>query len=181
VVAGLNVTGWVDLAGHFSNLGTSLKVLVKSRLRMLRGEMRRSGEPQITDFRGPNVRNLKVSQTRLPPDRVADLLAEYTAGTPVKVLAKRYGIARQTVSEHARRAGVLHTRVEFTDEMLARVIAMCESGMSLQRIADELPVGSKRVREALAGAGVEIRARKGGRPRLFAPPRPVPCGLPGRL
>lgn len=92
----------MDLLRQFSNLGTSLKILVKSRLKMLQGEIHRSSEPQIIDFRGPNIRNLTVSQTRLGPEQVSALLAEYTAGIPVRTLAKRYGIARQTVSEHAK-------------------------------------------------------------------------------
>ena len=89
------------------------------------------------------------------------MLAEYTAGTPVNALANRYGISRDTVSDHARRAGVTSTPVEFTGDVLARAVAMYESGMGLERIASQLRSSSRRVRAALTGAGVQIRVRHG--------------------
>ena len=91
------------------------------------------------------------------------MLAEYTAGTPVKALAKRYGISRKTVAEHARRAGVLHTPLEITGDVLAQTVAMYEAGMGLERIASQLRTSPQRVRDALTGAGVKIRAQQGGR------------------
>jgi transposase-like protein len=154
----------VDLRGHFSNLGTSLKVLVRARSKMLKGEIRRSKSSEVRDLRGLVVRNLKVSQTRLTPDEVTKLVEEYVAGTPVKTLSQRYGVARQTVSEHARRAGVVRKPLEFTDAMVAQAVALYGSGVSLERISEKLGVGPQRVRDTLVRTGVKIRApRNSGR------------------
>ena len=83
-------------------------MLAKARLRMLRGELKRAGEPEITDFRGPIRRNSQKCQTPLAPDKAAELVAQYVAGESVKTLAERFGIPRQTVCHYAKpQPGVL--------------------------------------------------------------------------
>ena len=152
----------VDLLGQFSNLAPDLKALVKARSRLLKGELRRSEEPVITDFRGPSRRNWQKCQTPLAPEKVADLVAEYDAGTPVKVLVERYGIPRQTVCRHVQRAGVVRRPKPFNDDDVASMVAMYEAGLGLERIGARVSASPMRVRRALVGAGVEIRPQQGG-------------------
>jgi len=99
-----------------------------------------------------------LSQTILAPKQVAQLVTEYADGTPVKVLAERYRVARQTVSEHARRAG-LNRRPKVLDEAgVAQIMSLYGSGLGIDRIGEQVGVGPVRVRETLVGAGVEIRS-----------------------
>jgi len=125
---------------------------------MLRGESNRPSGPQITDFRGPNRRKVENPQTLLAPEQVTQLVAEYTDGTPVKVLANRYGIARQTVSEHARRAGAIRRPKVLDEAGVAHIVSLYESGLGIDRIGERVGVGPVRVRETLVGAGVQIRS-----------------------
>jgi hypothetical protein len=147
-----------------------LKPLVKGLSRMRRDELKRSEAARITDFRGPNVRDLKVSQTRLAPAQVLELLAEYVAGVPVRVLADRYGVARQTVTEHARRANIVVGAKVFSDAEVAEIVAAYRSGEGMGSLGRRHHVNSVRVREVLVEAGMPIRRQRGGRP--LGEPRP---------
>jgi len=60
--AGFIYGGLVDLSGQFSNLTSGLKELVKARSQMLKKQLPRSEEPEITASRGqirPNWEKVK--------------------------------------------------------------------------------------------------------------------------
>ena len=99
------------------------------------------------------------------------MLELYVAGTPVKTLTQRFGIPRQTIFRHARRAGVVRQPRSFSDAEVAEVVAMYESGLGLDRIGARVGASPMRVRRLLTGAGVQIRAQQGGRPSGARPGR----------
>jgi len=51
-------------------------------------------------------RSSRQVQRRLSPNKIAQLVADYQAGTGTEKLALDYGISRDTVSKHIKRAGV---------------------------------------------------------------------------
>ena len=130
---------------------------------MLKGESRRCGSPEITDFRGPNRRRIENPQTRITPTQSAELIAEYKAGASLRALAKQFGVHRNTAAEHVRRAGVGRERAQFTEAVVAQIVDQYQSGVGLDRIGSQWHTSSKRVRAVLVEAGVNIRAQKGGR------------------
>ena len=152
----------MDLSGNFYNPGPNLKTLVKARLRILKGELRRTEEPKITDFRGPIRRNSEKATTPLTPEKASALVDQYISGRPVKVLAEQFGIPRQTVLRHAKRAGVAHQSKPFSDDDVAEMVAMYQSGLGLERISAQVGASPMRIRRILVGQDIAMRP-PGGR------------------
>ena len=71
------------------------------------------------------------------PEKVTSLVDQYTTGTPVKVLAKQFGIPRHTVLRHAQRAGVAHQPKPFSATNVAGMVTMYQSGLGLERIGTQ--------------------------------------------
>lgn len=135
---------------------------------MSRPSPRRSREAQINDSRGPNVRELRNLQTLPSPEQVASLVAEYEQGVPVRELADRCNVHRTTVTEHARRHGlVLHRRSLDEDERV-KAAGLYEDGLTMSEIAERFGVSTGATRTALVSEGVAIR-RRGPRGALSVP------------
>ncbi|MCL2653366.1 MAG: hypothetical protein FWD63_06225 [Propionibacteriaceae bacterium] len=138
-----------------------MKALVNARLRILRGELKRSSKPEITDFRGQIRRDSPKCQTPLAPDKIAELVAQNVAGESVKTLAEWFGIPRQTVCRHAQRAGVIHQPKPFSDDDVTIMVALYQSGLGLKRIGAQMDASPMRIRRYLTGAGVVMRPPNG--------------------
>jgi DNA invertase Pin-like site-specific DNA recombinase len=112
------------------------------------GELRR---------KGPN---------RLSDEQEQELLALYEAGATSDELASRYGIYRSTVPRIVRRLqGQVNAKWrraprKFTDEEIAEMARLWESGTSQNAIAKQFGVGQVVVSRVLQRAGVESHPGK---------------------
>ena len=104
-VASLNIDTWVDLPKRFSNSRPALQALIRRVLKDSERRGPRNGTPDRQDSRGAVAKNSVKSQTRLTPERRAELVADYVAGTPVRAIATKYGVHRGTIPTLVRRAG----------------------------------------------------------------------------
>ena len=96
-------------------------------------------------------------QRRLRPDELGRLVADYVAGVEVIELARRYGIARQTVLEQMRRQGVPRRHPRLSADDAERVADLYRSGDSLATIGGVFDVDPGTVRRALMKLGVPMR------------------------
>lgn len=99
------------------------------------------------------------SQTRLSPARRADLLADYEAGLPVRVIATRFRVHRATVSELVRRAGLPAREPGLPAKDQGRAAALYEDGLTLAQVAEQMAVSIEKVRAAVLAEGGRIRPR----------------------
>lgn len=111
------------------------------------------------------AKNPAKSQTRLTPEKRAELVAAYQAGEPVRSIAVRFGVHRGTVSEFARQAGIPAREPGLDAERGARAAALYESGLTLARVAEQVAASVEAVRAAVLAEGGAIRPR-GRVPRL---------------
>jgi hypothetical protein len=79
-------------------------------------------------------------------------------------LAKQYEINRDTVINHAKRAGLSRKRPRLSPAESLWAIDAYREGLALLPIAKKLGVSANTVRLSLTTAGVEIRPRRGWRP-----------------
>lgn len=163
-VARSNIDTWVGLPRRFSNKRPALKSLIS---RVLRGSERRGPRGRATerhDTRGALAKNPAKSQIRLTPERRAELVADYVAGTPVRAIATKYGVHRGTIPTLIRRAGA-EVRVAGLDAEESKLASsLYENGMTLAQVAGQMGVSDEAVRQAVVDQGGQIRP-KGRRPR----------------
>lgn len=147
----------MDLRGQSSNPGAPTKSLVKRVLRAPRGRSDGLQPSARSDSRGAIRIKVNETPTRLRPERVAQLLADRDAGFTLKHLASKYGIARQTVIDHCKRAGRAR-QVRPLDADEAREAArLYESGLSLVEVGKRFGVGRGAVKTAVLAHGGSIR------------------------
>lgn len=122
---------WEGLPKRFSNKCPALKSLIS---RVLRGSERRGPRGRATerhDTRGALAKNPAKSQTRLTPERRAEQVVHYVAGTPVRAIATKYGVHRGTIPTLIRRAGA-EVRVASLDAEESKLASsLHENGMTL--------------------------------------------------
>ncbi|MFV0258625.1 MAG: helix-turn-helix domain-containing protein [Acidimicrobiales bacterium] len=114
------------------------------------------------------MRELQMSQTLLHPEQVADLVDEYRQGVPVRELAERYGVHRQTVSDHARRHGLAPRHRTLSADERALIVSLRQGGSTLNEIAERVRVSERTVRNILRaeGAPTSVDAHDTARVRL---------------
>jgi len=105
------------------------------------------------------TKNPVQSQTRLGPAKRAELLADYEAGVPVRVIATRFRVHRATVSELARRAGLPVREPGLPVKDQRRVTALYDNGLRLAQVAEQMAVSVETVRAAVLAEGGQIRPR----------------------
>jgi hypothetical protein len=88
-------------------------------------------------------------QRRLPPDKIAQLVADYQAGTSTNALALNYRISRHAVSKHIKRAGVPFRQRGLPEELLVEAEWLYLSGWSLQRLAEHYGRDDETIRQNL--------------------------------
>ncbi|WP_435531036.1 helix-turn-helix domain-containing protein [Rhodococcus spelaei] len=95
---------------------------------------------------------------KLQPDELLELADRYRRGASIYELADHFGIHRQTVSAHLRRAGVAaRPSLKMTPRVVDRATQLYREGMSTVQIGKELNIGTSTVGKALKRAGVEMR------------------------
>jgi transposase len=90
---------------------------------------------------------------------VAELVAEYQAGMPVKALAQRFNIHKNTVSEIAKRAGVTTRWVASTPAQRKHAAALYAQGYSLSQVAERVGISTPTVKAAVLAEGGVIRPK----------------------
>jgi hypothetical protein len=108
--------------------------------------------------RSPRVVRQRQVQHRLPPDKIAHLVADYQAGSGTKELALNYRIHRDTVSRHIKQAGVPFRQLGLTDEQKVEAERLYLAGWSLQRLADRYGRDYETIRRNLKKRGVRMRS-----------------------
>ena len=83
----------------------------------------------------------------------------------MKELATEFGVSRQTVAAHLRRAKSPVRRRSFSHKQATEIVALYEDGLTSRELADRYGVSTDTVLRALHRHGVKIRSRHGaGRP-----------------
>lgn len=153
----------VGLPKRFSNKRPALKSLISH---VLRGSARRGPRnrtPKRHDLRGAVAKNPAKSQTRLTTERRAELLADYEAGMPVRVIAAKYGVHRGTIPKLVLGSGGAIRTPGLDEAGRVRATVLYADGLTLKEVAERLGVDDKTVRNAVVQAGGRLRPR-GRRP-----------------
>ena len=114
---------------------------------------------RIADNRGTVREDSVKSQTRLTPAQVAELLAGYQVGTPVRSLAKRFDVHRLTVSQIAKRAGVAPRWSLTTPAQRKHAAALYAEGWTLAQVAEQVGISTGTVRAAVLTEGGTLRPK----------------------
>jgi len=88
-----------------------------------------------------------------------DVLVDHVDGVPVTLLAERCGVPSETTKKQARLVGVQAGPRRVPAEEVIRIVDLYTEGVSLAEIGKRTDLSPVRVREVLAGAGLEIRPR----------------------
>lgn len=156
-VAGLNNDALVGLRRYFSNPRKPVKTLIRRVLKRTKAHNFRLQSTQWRDERGPVREKSRQSQTRLSASIRAEVLEGYVAGTPVRVLARRFDVHRSTVREIARRAGVQPRRLAPAKEVRTEAARLYVEGLTLTQVSQRLGISDKSVRAGVLAAGRSIR------------------------
>lgn len=146
-----------DLRRYFSNPRKPIKTLIRRVLKGTKAHNFRLQPTQLSDERGPVREKSRQPQTRLSTSIRAEVLEGYVTGTPVLVLARRFGVHRSTVREIARRAGVRPRQMAPTEEVQAEAAQLYLEGVTLAQVSQRLGISDDSVRAAVLAAGGTIR------------------------
>lgn len=164
----------MDLRRYFSNPRKPIKTLIRRVLKGTKAHNFRLQSTQLSDERGPVREKSRQSQTRLSASIRAEVLKGYVTGTPVRVLARRYGVHRSTVREIARRAGVQPRRMAASEGARAEAARLYMEGLTLAQVSQRLGISDDSVRAAVLAAGGAIRS-PGRRASCGQRPAPKPA------
>jgi transposase-like protein len=89
------------------------------------------------------------------------LVADYVSGVEVMELARRYGIARQTVLNHARRQGQPKRHPKLSPTAVEKAAGLYEKGWSLAQVGRWFGVNPTTIDRVLRANGTAIRPRSG--------------------
>ncbi|MDN4465762.1 helix-turn-helix domain-containing protein, partial [Microbacterium aurantiacum] len=120
-------------------------------------------EAKRHDSRGAVAKNPAKSQTRLTIEQRMELVADYEAGMPVRIIAVKYGVHRGTIPAFVLRSGGQLRSTGLNNERRASAAILYRDGHTLQEVADRLGIDPKTVRNAVVAEGVTLRPR-GRRP-----------------
>jgi len=99
---------------------------------------------------------------RLDEGKIAELVAAYEAGLPIKDIVERFQVDQRTIQKYVRRQGLPRRVRHLTAEEVEEAVQFYAEGRSVEFIANHLGVSSSAVRRRLSVAGVTLRPR--GRP-----------------
>lgn len=109
-------------------------------------------------------RRVVQPQTRLKPDAILRLVADYLAGQTTYELAAAYNVHRHTVTRHLRKAGIRLRLDGLTAEQVDEAVQLYTQGWSLARVASRLGVTADTVRARLLERGIRTRDSHGREP-----------------
>ena len=153
----------VGLPKRFSNKRPALRSLISCVLRGSERRVPRGRSPKRHDSRGAVAKNPAKSQTRLTIEQRMELVADYEAGMPVRIIAVKYGVHRGTIPAFVLRSGGQLRSTGLNNDRRASAAILYRDGHTLQEVADRLGIDPKTVRNAVVAEGVTLRPR-GRRP-----------------
>lgn len=118
-------------------------------------------DPSICEDSAPD--RARVTQRRLSPREVEDLVARRWGGETIEDLSIAFGIHRTTVMAQLRRAGVpgRPRSKRWSQRTLQREASRYEAGDSLADIAARYGISPSTVGRRLLDAGLQLRPRPG--------------------
>ena len=149
----------MGLPRRFSNTRPALKSLIRRVLKGSEGHGPRTRTPKRQDARGAVAKNSAKSQTRLTPERRAELVSDYEAGMPVSTIAAKHRVHRGSIPKIVRAAGAPLRASGLSATSRAQALALYGEGVTLQEIASRLGADDKTVRNAIVELGGTIRPR----------------------
>lgn len=149
----------MDLPERFSNKRPALKSLILRVLKGSEGHGPRRRTSERRDAPGPVAKNPAKSQTRLTPERRAQVVTDYESGVPVRAIAAKHKLHRGSIPKIVAAAGVSLRASGLSDMARSRALALYEEGATLQEIASQLGADDKTVRNAIVELGGRIRPR----------------------
>ncbi|MFL6090438.1 MAG: helix-turn-helix domain-containing protein [Aeromicrobium sp.] len=100
-------------------------------------------------------------QKRLTEADIARMAARYAEGGTVYRLAKEFGVARTTVANRLKKAGVSMRGQSPAAEQVDEMVRLYESGQSLHAVGQELGFDPKTIHTRLLKRGVAMRDSHG--------------------
>ena len=141
---GINLVGVLHCYSKQSSQSVKLRSLIQKIMASPRKE--RSLPPVPRRF------------TQLNATQSESMAADYQAGVPVKELAAKYKISRETVSKHLRRHGIAPRPVGLDKQQIEEAVRLYEQGDSLATIGKRMGVTAHTVRSRLVEVGVRMRS-----------------------
>jgi DNA invertase Pin-like site-specific DNA recombinase len=100
------------------------------------------------------------ANSKLASDQVERLIVFYEQGDSIYVLSRRFGIPRETVKDHLRRAKIVirpGNQPKLTDSDKNEIVRLYESGLSIHKLALRFGVTDNPVHNVLKERGVKMR------------------------
>jgi lambda repressor-like predicted transcriptional regulator len=155
----------VELAGHFAN--TRVNTLTWDFLQMAES-LQTGATPVTSDNRQQQEPTKRWHKPHPTPEQIQQLVDGYRAGATVLELAEEAGLHRMTVSGILKRAGVTLRLGSMGTEDIALARRLYKSGLSLARVAEQVPFNPNTIRMELVRHGVAMRDSHG---RTCLPPQ----------
>jgi lambda repressor-like predicted transcriptional regulator len=98
---------------------------------------------------------------KLASDQVKQLIGLYEQGDSIYQLSRRFGIHRETVKDHLRRAGIPirpGNQAKLNDADKDEIAKLYEAGLSIHKLALRFGVTDNPVHNALKERGVRMRS-----------------------
>ncbi|WRS29214.1 helix-turn-helix domain-containing protein [Actinomycetaceae bacterium MB13-C1-2] len=86
------------------------------------------------------------------------VIEAYVAGTPVKEIAKEFGIHRTTITQIALAAGLAMRNQKLSPITKQEARRLYESGLSLAKVAKQLDISPTGARDAIVEIGGTMRS-----------------------
>ena len=109
--------------------------------------------------------HLRRANATRPPKVTPEALAQYAEGVPAAVVARRCGVNADTITRHARLAGIGTGPRHCPPDQVEQIVAAYADGVPIVEIGKKYGMGHRHTRQVLVDAGVQIRPR-GHRPVL---------------
>jgi transposase-like protein len=126
--------------------------------------------PSVPFARSRNDRPVPARQRRLSESQRQAVVVAYEAGASMAELAQSHAVHRHTISLLLRKAGVaIRQTTEMSRDEIDQAIQLYESGLSLQKIGDQVGWNHNTIYRHLKTRGVVFRARVTGSTPDVAP------------
>jgi transposase-like protein len=106
-------------------------------------------------------RRIRQIQRRITLDQEEHFRSDYLAGVPMRDLATRYRVNRETVYRQASRLGLPPRKARLGQDDVRACVDMYGGGKSLANIGQHFGVSPTTVSNALKAAGLRLRKRPG--------------------